>query len=65
MPCRITARGWNRSRAVSSWRNVVSKEFTHSPVRAREQLTSVICKALNKMEDRPIVDRLGLHLDFS
>ena len=33
--------------------------------RAREQLAPVMRKALDKMEDRPMVDRFVLHLDFT
>ena len=43
----------------------VSKEFTQNPRRAREQLAPVMRKALDKIEDRPIVDRFVLHLDLA
>ena len=45
--------------------NYVSKEFAHNPGHAREQLAPVMRQALDKMEDRPMVDRFVLHLDFA
>jgi hypothetical protein len=42
----------------------VAKNFTYDSRKAREQLKPVMRKALDRMEDRPIVDKFYLHVNF-
>jgi len=42
----------------------VSKEFTYDSRKARHQLKPVMRRALDRMEDRPMVDKFFLHVNF-
>ncbi|KAF8250515.1 hypothetical protein K440DRAFT_165187 [Wilcoxina mikolae CBS 423.85] len=42
----------------------VAKNFTYDSRKAREQLKPVMRKALDRMEDRPLVEKLVLHINF-
>ncbi|KAI5859222.1 hypothetical protein BZA05DRAFT_440802 [Tricharina praecox] len=42
----------------------VSKEFTYDSRKAREQLKPVLRRALDRKEDRPMVDKFFLHVNF-
>jgi len=42
----------------------VSKEFSYDSRKAREQLKPVMRRALDRKEDRPMVDKFLLHINF-
>jgi hypothetical protein len=46
------------------FRKYVSKEFTYDPRKARGQLKPAMRRALDRMEDRPMVDKFFLHVNF-
>lgn len=46
------------------FREYISKNFTHDSRKARKQLEPILRTALDRVEDRPWVDKIYLHINF-